>query len=80
MKKTVDTSKHILVPGHSKLNEKERKELLAQYGIVPDQLPQMAKHDPAIHGMGAKIGDIIKIVRQSPTAGESVFYRVVVNG
>ena len=34
--------------------------------------------DPAILGLGVKPGDMIKITRSSPTAGESLYYRYVV--
>lgn len=70
---------HILVPKHSKINEKEKKELLEKYNITPKELPKILKKDPLAKELDAKVGDIIKIVRNSPTAGESVFYRCVVN-
>lgn len=79
MKKNVDISKHILVPKHVKLSEKEKENLLKKFDISTKQLPKILKKDPAIRDINTKLGDVIKIIRQSPTAGESVFYREVVN-
>lgn len=70
---------YILVPKHSKISEKEKKEVLEKYNISLKELPKIMKKDPAIKELDAKAGDIIKITRKSPTAGESVFYRCVVN-
>lgn len=79
MKKKFDVTKHILVPKHIKLSEKEKKQLLAQYSITIKELPRISRKDPAISHLGVKEGDIIKIIRESPTAGEIVFYRGVTN-
>ncbi len=38
------------------------------------------RNDPLAQSAGAKPGDILKIVRESPTAGETVVYRLVVPG
>lgn len=78
-KKKFDVGKHALVPEHTKASEKEKDALLAQYSIELQNLPQINKKDPAIRHLNVRLGDIVKIVRQSPTAGVSVFYRVVVN-
>jgi DNA-directed RNA polymerase subunit H len=75
----LNVSEHTLVPKHSKLNDKEKKELLEKYGITIKELPKIIKKDPAIKELDARVGDIIEIKRKSPTAGESVFYRCVVN-
>lgn len=72
--------KHILIPKHIKLSEKERKELLERYNITLAELPRIVKKDPGIAGLGAKRGDVIKIIRKSPTSGEAVYYRVVTGG
>ena len=73
-----EVNKHELVPKHSKLSEKEMKELFAKYAIELPNLPRIFKSDPAILDLDVKEGDIIKISRKSPTAGETVFYRRVV--
>jgi DNA-directed RNA polymerase subunit H len=74
-----DVTKHELVPKHLKLSDKEMKELFEKYAIELPNLPRIFKNDPAIQDLNVKEGDIIKIVRNSPTAGESVFYRRVVS-
>ncbi|MCP3685668.1 MAG: DNA-directed RNA polymerase subunit H [bacterium] len=77
--KKIDVKKHILVPKHTKLSEKDKQELFKKYNITAEQLPKILKNDAAIAGMGLKPGDVIKVVRESPTAGESIFYRVISN-
>ncbi|MFO8016813.1 MAG: DNA-directed RNA polymerase subunit H [Candidatus Woesearchaeota archaeon] len=77
-KAKIDISKHILIPKHSKLSEKDKKELLEKYNISIKELPKISKDDPVISDMGVAPGDVIKISRKSPTAGETVFYRGVI--
>jgi DNA-directed RNA polymerase subunit H len=73
-----DIFEHVLVPKHEILTEEERKQVLAQYRIQPYQLPQIKASDPAVKAIGAKPGDILRIIRKSPTAGEHIAYRYVV--
>ncbi|HDH91377.1 MAG TPA: DNA-directed RNA polymerase subunit H, partial [Candidatus Aenigmarchaeota archaeon] len=69
------------VPKHEIISEKEREELIKKYGITSlKQLPRIFTSDPVVKAIGAKPGDIIKITRKSPTAGETVYYRVVIKG
>ncbi len=75
----LDIKKHILVPKHVKVSEKEKKALLEKYAISAFDLPLIRKNDPAIKNVDIKAGDVIKIIRKSPTAGEAIFYRCVVN-
>ena len=70
--------KHELIPEHSKLSDKEVKELLKSYNINMKELPKILVSDPAIAHLNAKEGDVIKITRMSRTAGEVTFYRGVV--
>ena len=69
---------HILVPKHEVLSKEEAEELLKILGINKEQLPKIKATDPIVKEIGAKPGDIIKITRDSLTAGKSVFYRLVV--
>jgi len=61
------------------MKEEEAKELLAKYNINLNQLPKISKKDPAIAELDANVGDVIKIIRPSETAGKSLYYRVIVN-
>lgn len=71
---------HQLVPKHIILNENEKEGLLKKYGITTQQLPKILLSDPVIMALNGQIGDVIKIVRKSQTAGQSIYYRVVVKG
>ena len=79
MKTKYDPRKHLLVPEHFKLTDKEKEVVLERYHISLKELPKIKKNDPAIDHLNVKEGDVIKIVRESPTAGESIFYRGVIN-
>ncbi len=71
---------HKLVPKHEILSSKEKKDLLEKFGIGKEQLPYILESDPVIKVIKAKKGDVIKITRKSPTAGKSIYYRVVIKG
>src|SRR4030067_3576770 len=73
-----DIFEHALVPMHEILSEKERTQLLTQYKVQPYQIPQVKSTDPAVKAIGAKPGDILRIIRKSSTAGEHIAYRYVV--
>lgn len=79
-KKKPVIKKHVLIPKHIKLSEKEKKELFERYNISLEELPKIKKDDQAIARLNVKVGDVIKIIRQSPTAGEAAFYRGVIGG
>jgi len=69
--------KHQLVPEHVILNESEAKGVLKELDAHPEQLPKIKTTDPVAKAIGAKRGDIVKIIRKSPTAEEFVTYRLV---
>lgn len=62
------------------LTDNEKQELLNKYKITIRQLPRILLNDTVIQSLGGKIGDVVKISRKSPVAGESFYYRVVVKG
>jgi len=71
---------NILVPKHEVLSGKDTERLLEFYNVTRSELPKIRKDDPALKGLGAKVGDIIKITRKSPSAGTAFYYRVVIEG
>ncbi len=77
--KEIDITKHNLVPKHIKISEEEKQELLKTYNISSKQLPVILENDAAIKNLDFEIGDVIKIIRKSPTNKESIFYRLVIN-
>ena len=78
--KRVDVSKHVLISKHVVLSQREKADLLRKYNITVSSLPRILKDDPAIAKLSAKEEDVVKILRNSATAGEAVFYRVVMSG
>jgi DNA-directed RNA polymerase subunit H len=69
---------HFLVPKHEVLTPEESKDILLRYNSTANQFPFIASTDPAAKSIGAKAGDFIRVTRRSETAGETVYYRFVV--
>lgn len=78
--KEFDIAKHDLVPKHELLNDAQREEMLKKFGISLRQIPRIIETDPVIKTLGAKPGDVVKITRKSDTAGEAIYYRIVIKG
>jgi DNA-directed RNA polymerase subunit H len=79
-KKVMKITNHIFQPRHEILSKNEAQEVLKQYNAKPSQLPYIMLSDKGLEDLDVRPGDIIKITRKSPTAGESVYYRYVVEG
>ncbi len=69
---------HMLVPKHEIMPIEEAEQVLEKYHCKATELPLIFVTDPAIIGLGVKPGDMIKITRKSATAGESFYYRYVI--
>jgi len=70
---------HEAVPEHRKLDEDEIEEVLERYDTKKNNLPKIERTDAALKNKdNIEVGDVIEILRDSPTAGESVYYRRVV--
>jgi DNA-directed RNA polymerase subunit H len=74
----IDILQHELVPGHVILSAEEREKLFDELKIEANQLPKVRGTDPIIKLLNGKPGDVVRIQRQSPTAGVSIYYRLVV--
>jgi len=66
---------HYLVPQHILMNAEEQEELLKKYHCTKAQLPKLPKTDPVARYYGMQSGDICKIIRKSPSMGETIYYR-----
>ena len=78
MTKKFNVLEHELVPDHILLTEEETDELLKKYNITRGQLPKVKSSDVVVKQIGAKPGDVLKIIRKSLTAGKAVAYRLVI--
>ena len=77
-KKVIILHNHDYIPKHEIMTKKDSLEVLEKYHCKPTELPLILVNDPAIMRLGVKPGDMIKITRKSATAGESLYYRYVV--
>ena len=67
-----DKLEHELIPEHSKLSDKEAKDLLKKYNATIKEMPKILITDPAIAHMDIKEGDIIKVDTRTGTYVERV--------
>ena len=73
-----DATAHVLSPTHEKLTDDEVEQLLKDYNVEYAKLPKISITDPSIDNLEVKLGDVIKISRKSPTSGNTVYYRMVI--
>ena len=76
---------HELVPEHYLLKGEEAEKMLSELKLTKDQLPKIRLSDPCVVVLdkisgAVSEGQIVKVVRRSPTNGVSVCYRLVVRG
>lgn len=68
-----------LVPKHSIASDADVAALVERMGKPVEMLPVINLDDPALKGIEAKGGDVIKIERNSPiTQKTELYYRLVV--
>jgi DNA-directed RNA polymerase subunit H len=79
-KKVIKVTDHIFQPKHEILTKDEAERVLKKFNVKTNQLPYIMSNDKGFEDLDVRPGDIIKITRKSPTAGESVYYRYVVQG
>jgi DNA-directed RNA polymerase subunit H len=78
MAKGYKVTEHDRVPKHEILSSEEKEELLNRLEVKEEQLPKIYDSDPVVEEIEASVGDVLKITRDSPTAGKAVYYRLVV--
>ncbi len=77
-KTALDVLLHKLTPKHILLTKSQAEDILGRYKIRYTDLPQMFEKDPVALAIGAKEGDVVKIIRESDTTVREVeYYRYV---
>ena len=72
-------SKHILVPKHEIVRDQsEIADLLTTYKMSKNKLTIILHSDPMARYLNVKVGEIVKITRDSPSAGIAIVYRYCV--
>jgi DNA-directed RNA polymerase subunit H (RpoH/RPB5) len=73
----VHLGRHVLVPPHRKLTAEEAKSEMARLHVTQkSQFPLIKHHDIQSRLMGLVPGDLIEIMRPSPTAGVARILRI----
>ena len=74
----IKVTDHVLVPKHEILQGEEKVKILTEFNATEEQFPYLFSIAPVEREIGAKPGDMVKITRVSDTAGETTYYRFVV--
>jgi DNA-directed RNA polymerase subunit H (RpoH/RPB5) len=66
-----------LVPEHRVMTEEEKEEHIKKFYITDlSQFPEISRFDPVAQAIGVRPGDLVEIIRSSPTAITSKYYRL----
>ena len=73
----IDIQEHMLVPKHEIMTEEEISEEFSDVDYNFKDLPKIKADDPVVKEIGAEPGNVLRITRESQTAGVFVTYRIV---
>ncbi len=69
---------HVLVNKHEIMPKNEVDAVKKQYNAELEKFPKIYVDDPTAKAIDAKVGDLIRIIRPSPTTGTTTYYRYVI--
>ena len=72
-----DIQDHMLVPKHEIMTENEISDEFSNVDYDFKNLPKIKSNDPVVKAIGAEPGNVLRITRESQTAGEFITYRIV---
>ena len=61
------------------MSKKEVEAVKQLYRAELSNFPKIYDSDPVVKAINAKVGDLLKIKRSSPTAGTTTYYRQVIS-
>ena len=67
----------MLVPKHEIMTEEEISDEFSEVDYDIKDLPKIKSTDPVVKTIGAEPGNVLRITRESQTAGVFVTYRIV---
>ena len=67
----------MLVPKHEIMSEDEISEEFSDVDYDYKNLPKIKSTDPVVKAIGANEGNVLRITRESQTAGVFITYRIV---
>lgn len=73
----INIQDHMLVPKHEIMTEQEISDEFSDVDYDYKNLPKIRSNDPVVKAMGAEPGNVLRITRESQTAGVFVTYRIV---
>ena len=80
----IDIQQHDLVPKHEVISESEKELLQQNSDFDINNLPKIKIDDSVVKELAKSseisAGDVLKITRDSKTAGEFISYRIVIEG
>lgn len=72
----INITKHVLVPKHILLSDRQKRAVLNKYRVEESKLPIIEANDPVARYLGMMKYDVVQIHRPSETTGIYISYRI----
>ena len=75
----LNMTEHVCCPEFTVLENEELNEILQSYNAKRKELPKQFDSDPMSRYLFLKRGQVVRVIRNSETTGQSVAYRIVIH-